>query len=143
MPSVPVTVAEAVKAELAGATLSLPFTATREYVPQYDLKDVDGLRVIAIPKENTITTLDRQRNSNEVSVDVGVMRKVATFTPAALDPLSDFVQEVIDFLDRRPLAGYPSAKWIRAANSPLYAPDWLKEKLVFISVHTVTYTVAR
>ena len=143
MASVAASIAAAVLAELAGQTFSLPVVCQRKYAPNWDLKDIDGIQVTVVPKGNEITTATRNELSNQISVDVGIQRKVNASTPAEIDPLMDLVQELADFLTRRPLAAYANASWLRIANTPIYAPDHLTDKRLFTSVLTVTYVVHR
>ncbi|NLE59420.1 MAG: hypothetical protein GX616_13745 [Planctomycetes bacterium] len=53
--------------------------------------------------------------------------------------LSTLMDQIADFLRRRPLAAAPFAAWISIANEPVYAAEHLAEQRVFTSVLTVTY----
>lgn len=143
MPSVAASIAAAVLAELAGQAFSMPVTCARKYAPAWDLKEIDGIHVTVVPKGNDIANASRSQLANSVTVDVAVQRKVGAQTTAELDPLMDLVQEITDFLTRRPLALYQSASWLRIVNSFIYAPDHLTDKRLFTSVLTVTYLVHR
>lgn len=143
MPSIATDIAEAILAEIAGNTFSATLTAARKFVPQWDLRDIDGIQVSVVPRAVAIANADRSRTSQEVSVDVAVQRKVSGVLPDELDPLMDVVQEVTDFLTRLRLADMPNASWLRIANTPIYAPDHMLEKRMFTSVITVTYVVHR
>jgi H2-forming N5,N10-methylenetetrahydromethanopterin dehydrogenase-like enzyme len=143
MPSVAASIAAAVKAELAGQTFSPPITCERKYAPHWDLRDIDGVQVTVVPRGNELASESRAQLSNQVSVDVAVQKKVSAATPAELDPLMNLVQDVTDFLTRRPLAGFALASWLRITNTPIYAPEHLADKRLFTSVLTVTYVVQR
>jgi len=143
MASVSASIAAAVVAELAGQTFSMPVTCARKYAPNWDLRDIEGVQISVVPRGIDIASASRSQLSIQVSVDVAVQKKAAASTPAELDPLMDLVQEIADFLTRRPLAAYADASWLRIANTPIYAPDHLTEKRLFTSVLTVTYIVHR
>jgi len=52
----------------------------------------------------------------------------------------ELVEQIADYLRRRPLGSIPAA-WVRTANDPIYAAEHLAEDRVFTSVLTVTYRV--
>jgi len=143
MPSIPVSVAAAVRDELAAGTFAIPFSPVRAYMPAYDLKEMDGVRVTVVPRENVMTNLDRSRISNAVGVDIAVQRKLSSVEPAAVDPLMDLMQQIANFVDRRKLSLMASAKWTRQEHRVLYAPEHMRDMRLFTSVLTVTYTVAQ
>lgn len=143
MPSVAKDIAAGLLAVLEAATFSQPVYVTRKYVPQMDIKAIDGVQVTVVPRGDEMANADRSRLSHTVTVDVAVQAKVSGTTPTEVDPLMDLVQEVADFLTRRPLPSVPSAAWLRIVNVPVYAPDHLSLKATFTSVLTVTYMVLR
>jgi len=141
MSSVIVDVAAAVVDELEEGTFAIPFALARGYVPHYDLKEMDGVRVTVVPREDVLTNLDRARMSNAIAIDVAVQRKVSSVDPSALDPLMSLVQQISDFLSRRTLTSRPDASWTRTENKAIYAPEHLTEKRLFTAVITLTYTL--
>jgi hypothetical protein len=143
MPAITQRIADAILSELVGHTFSSTFTAARKYVPQFDLRDIDGIQISVVPRSVTIANADRSRTSHEVSVDVAVQRKVTNVLPSEIDPLMDLVQEVADFLTRLRLSNALHASWLRIANTPIYSPEHMVEKRMFTSVLTVTYIVHR
>lgn len=143
MPSVAADVAAGVLAVLAGQTFTVPIVAAMKYVPNLELREIDGVYVTVVPRSVGITSADRSRVANEVSIDVAVQKKLLGVTPADVDPAMGIVQEIADFLTRRPLPTVPAAAWLRIANTPIYAPDHLQDKRLFTSILTVTYLIHR
>lgn len=142
-----VDVAEAVKDELNNAptgTFSQVFQAVRKYRPTYDLKDLKDIVVTVVPKSNAVTPMDRRHNNQMVMVDIGIQKKLfEDESNEAIDPLMDFVQEIIDYLSRLPLAGAAGAKWKGITNEPAIATEHLEKYRSFTSVVTLTYEMRR
>jgi len=136
-------VADAVVAALKSDPLKLD--AVRAYRPEFDLAELKTLRVSVVPRGIEITSLGRNINQHDVSVDVGVQKKIDLTDNAALDNLMTLVEKIADQLrlKRLELPGGGSAIWIKTANDPIYSPDHLQTKQVFTSVLTFTYRIAR
>ena len=149
--SLPINVADALvtllnAAPVPPATGFTPtFTAERAYRPQFDLEELQTLRVSVVPKAIEIQTLGRRANQHDISIDVAVQQKVDVADSAALDTLMALVQQIADFvrLRRIDLAGGSSAVWIKTDNTPIYSPEHLETKQVFTSVLTFTFRVVR
>ena len=136
-------IADAVVAELNAATLSQPLTATRHYVPSFELKDMNELRVSVVPKGMVVSPLDRSRNTNDIQIDVAVQKKFETGDAAEIDPLMTLVEEIADFFRLRRLDSFPGAHWIKTEHNPIYAQDHWEEMRQFTSVVTLTFRVSR
>ena len=135
-------IADAVAAELNGAepgTFSEDFTAERRVLPEFDLEDLAGLKVTVVPKSVQIAGSTRSVCQYDIAIDVGVQKKLGTDLDAEVAAMGTLVDEIADFLRRRPLAAMPSTVWVAATNDPVYAPAHLAERRVFTSVLTVTY----
>jgi len=134
-------IADAVAAELAGGEFSPSFTPQRSVLPNYELADLKDLRVTVVPRGVEITGASRALSQHDVQIDVGVQKKLSAGTEmdAEVAELLGLVEEIADFMARRPLQAVPPAGWVRTANDPVYAPDHLSEKRVFTSVLTLTY----
>ena len=135
-------IADAVVAELNGVdpgTFSEAFTAERRVLPEFALEDLAGLKVSIVPKAVEISGSTRSVCQYEISVDIGLQKKLGSDLDAEVAALGTLVDEVADFLRRRPLAATPWAAWVSASNDPVYAPAHLSEQRVFTSVLTVTY----
>lgn len=141
--SVETDVADSIVAELNAASLRLPLTAQRHYVPSFELKDMNELRVSVVPKGVVITKSDRNHNYHDVQIDVAVQKKFSSGSLAEIDPLLDLVEEVADFFCLRRLASYPAAHWIRTEHSPLYSPEHWDELRQFTSILTFTFRLIR
>lgn len=139
-------IADAVTAALNGAdpgTFSEAFTAERRVLPQFDLGDLAGLKVSVVPKAVEISGASRSTCQYEISIDIGIQKKLGTDLDAEVAVLGTLVDEVTDFLRRRPLTATPWAAWVSASNDPVYATAHLAEQRVFTSVVTVTYRAMR
>ena len=144
--SLVVDVADAVVAEFSTApadTFNQTFTATRHYRPQFDLAELRTLRVSVVPKGITITSLGRNSNQHDISVDVAVQKKVDANDLEALDGLMLLTEQIADFFRLRRLSKMPEAIWIKTENVPVYSPDHLETKQVFTSVLTLTLRVVK
>ena len=131
-------VAQAVADALNGHAFSMPFTAERVALPEFELGDMQDLHVTVVPRERVASLLDRARNMSEIKVDVAVQKKVASVGNDEIDPLLALVQEIVNLLNRRNL---PGATWRKTENAPVYSPEHLREMRQFTSVLTVTYQV--
>ena len=141
--SVVINIADSIVAEVNAATLSLPFTAKRHFVPSFELKDMQEMHVSVVPKGIVITKSDRSRNTCDAQVDIAIQKKFNTGDAAEIDPLMDLVEEIADFFRLRRLDSYPSAHWIRTENAPIYSQEHWDELRQFTSVLTFTFRVVR
>lgn len=144
-------IADAVTAELAGGAegFSESFTPERRVLPDYELADLKDLRVTVVPRGVEITGASRTLSRHDVQIDIGVQQKLSAGTEAGTDmdtqvaELLGLVEEIAEFLQRRPLAAMPQAVWVTTSNDPVYAPDHLADKRLFTSVLTVTYRLLK
>ena len=134
-------IADAIVAELSTATFSEPLVITRRVLPEYELAELKALMVTVVPKSVGINNITRDSSSFEVVIDIGVQQKIGKDTDTEVTRLSGVVTELVTFLNRKPLTGVPAVRFKSMANEPVYAPDVLSEKRLFLSVVTVTYTV--
>ncbi len=143
--SIVVDIADAVTAELNAApagTFDPAFSAERRVLPVFELADLAELRVTVVPKGVQITGSTRSASQYDISVDIGVQRKLPPGDKnldAEVTTLGTLVDEIADHLRQRPLSTAPYATWVSTANEPVYAPEHLLEHRVFTSVLTVTY----
>ena len=136
-------VADALVAELNAASLSLPLTAARHYVPSFELQEMKDLHVSVVPKGVVITKSDRSRNTNDFQIDVAVQKKFEMGDAAEIDPLLTLVEEIADFFRLRRLTAYPNAHWIKTEHAPIYAQEHWDELRQLTSVLTLTFRVVR
>ena len=144
--SIAVDIADAVVATLNGHDFGTAFTAERHYIPQYELAEMQTLRVTVVAKEMTTSTASRGAASRDVTVDVAVQQKLdAPGSPAtekaATDALMDLSEAIADHLRITPLIGQSIAKWLRTEHTAIYAPEHLEQMRQFTSVATLTYRV--
>lgn len=127
-------IADAVAAELA----NLPLTIHRRVLPEYELAELKSLTVTVVPKSVEIAHVTRDATGYEVAIDIGIQQKIGKDTDAEVTRLSDVVSEIVSFLNRRSLPTL-KARFKALVNEPVYAPEMLREKRLFLSVVTVTY----
>ena len=136
-------IADAVVAELAGGAFSQSFTPERRVLPEYELADLKDLRVTVVPAAVETSGASRTLSQHDVRIDVGIQKKLGKNLDTEVASLLGLVDEIAEFLKRRPLQAAPYAAWIRTANEPIYAADHLAERRLFTSVLSVTYRVMR
>jgi hypothetical protein len=136
-------IADAVVDDLNAGSFSLPFTATRAYVPRFDLPDMADLRVTVVPKGLAIATASRADHQHDYRVDVGVQQKFEEGDAAELDPLMGLVEEIADMFRGAALETDPAAVCVAVENGPIYAQEHMREKRLFTSILTLTFRVWR
>jgi hypothetical protein len=132
-------IADAIVTELQAGSFSEPLTVSRRVLPEFELADLKALTVTVVPKSVGINNITRQSSSFEVAVDIGIQQKIGKDTDAEVARLSGIVSEIVTFMNRRKLAGFPAAVFVSIVNEPVYAPEHLSEKRLFTSIVTVTY----
>ncbi len=139
-------IADALTAELNAppqGTFIESFSASREYRPQFELADLKNLRVTVVPRSIDITSITRDTNQHDVSIDVAVQKKIVADDPHAMDDAMRLVEQVADYVRGRRLTECPCAAWTRTENAPIYSPEHLERHQVFTSVLTLTFRVVR
>ncbi len=134
-------ISDAVVDLLNNETFSVEFTAERKILPDYELADLQELRVSVVPKARDITGASRSLSTNEFAIDVGIQKKLGSDFETEVPPLLAMVDEICLFLSRKSLPSMPNTVWTGISNEPVYAPEHLSEKRTFTSVLTVTYRV--
>jgi len=135
-------IADAVAAQLNGATFSQPLTAARLYAPSFELPDMETLHVTVVPRGIASTSLDRKRDSFSYDIDLAVQKKT-DMVQASLDALMTLVEEIADHFRAEPLASFPGARCVDVKNVPVYSQEHLDELRQFTSVLTLTFRMAR
>jgi hypothetical protein len=135
-------IADAVVAELNGATFSQPVSAARHYAPKFDIGEMGALHVSVVPRGLTSTSLDRSRDAFEYQVDVAVQQKVDQATPP-LDALMTLVEEIANHFRTGAIVSFPGARCTDVKNEPVFLPEHLMELGQFTSVLTLTFKVWR
>ena len=132
-------VADAIVTELNSGSFSEPLTVSRRVLPEFELAELKALTMTVVPKSVGINNITRDSSSFGVAVDIGIQQKIGKDTDAEVTRLSGIVSEIVTFLNRRKLTGFPAAVFVSIANEPVYAPEHLSEKRLFTSIVTVIY----
>ena len=132
-------IADAVVTELAGGAFSQSITPLRRVLPEYELADLKDLRVTVVPASVEIEGASRVLSQHDVRIDIGIQKKLGKALDTEVAQLCGLVEEISEFLKRRPLAATPYAIWVKSANEPIYAADHLAEQRAFTSVLSVIY----
>ena len=135
--------AKAVTAELnRDQEFSVPFEAVFSVRPSYELKELNTIRVIVVPKALEIERVSRISSKYLVTVDIGIMQRLGKMTPEeAVESLGDLVDEIADFLSDRPLEEFKAATFVSITNDPIYVPEFLTQNRTFMSVLSVKYVL--
>lgn len=136
-------IADAVAAEINAGSFSQPVSATREYLPAFELADMQTLRVTVVPKSVTTLPGGRAHNQYDYAIDVAVQKKLDAADNTEIDELMTLVDELADHLRFKRLTDYPNAAWLKTENQPVYAQEHLQELRQFTSILTFTFRVMR
>lgn len=131
-------IAAAVTAEL-NTGFAGEFTAVLTALPGAKIEDLEAVKVSVVPKALQPAQATRAGRSLEVTVDIGIQKRIGADLDTDVLALADLAQRVLDYLWRRPLATAPGAVFLNAANEPVFAPEHLEQMRVFTSVVTVSY----
>ena len=134
-------IADAVAAQLNGAadgTFGHEFTAERTVLPEYELSALSNLTISVVPSEAEITNASRTSRQYDFAVDIGVQKKILVVEADVLS-LSEFVSEIVEFLASRQLTDAAWAVFTQITNAPIYSPEMLRDKKLFISVIRIQY----
>jgi hypothetical protein len=148
------TIAEAVKEALTGAPgLGAVYTVQRCYVPpDYETAASEDLKLLVVAFEEDLDihgpNATRVANDHVYGVKIAILKRVAAGDVtsedalAELDALSDFRQNVIDFLKTNRVMG--DAQLDSLTNAPaVYDPPALDQKKTFVSVIAAKYRMLR
>lgn len=140
--NVGILIAEAVKSEL-NTQFAGTFTATREYLPQYELEDMATLHVVVAVHGVEVKNEARGKSKEIHKIDVGIMLKPSALSNAILDALMAIVQDVLDFLRQRRLSTHAKAICLGVENEPAYSQEHLQKFRQFSSVLTFSFQEVR
>jgi len=125
-----VDIPESLKDFLNAGTFTEEFTAKRIYVPVFSIEGAEDLQVLVAPRENERTIRNKKQQVSEVQVDVAIFKKVISTEPETIDPLTDFVEELVKYLEFENQSGH---SWLRTTNDLIYDQDYLRERKIFRS----------
>jgi hypothetical protein len=148
MGAVVVELADAVTAALNAAGLSLPFTATRGYIPSLGKQDEDvdelaALTVVVVPSELSFAIMARGGDDFDYVIDVGIFQRIDDEDPASIDALMALAEEIGDLLRGSAAIDALPARFIMATNSPIFDQDMMRQQRLFASAWRLTFRQAR
>ena len=119
-------------AEAVAAALE-EYHAELLYSPEFELRDLETMRVVVVPAGIEYKTLSRASHEETLKISVGILKRA---TEDDLPELLQFIESLgLGFLNRK-LAG---ATCLAAAYNPLYSPEHLRERGQFTSVIELTF----
>ena len=148
MSSLPIDIVKAVATELNAAeagTFSESFTAEWKSFVKISLQsgDLDSVKVSVIPKSRTSAMVTRADSQHDVSIMIGIQKKVGKDREDGVEGMADFVEEIIDYLTGRALADATDVRFVSIENDPIYDSTQLIEDGVFTSILTIVYMAWR
>lgn len=135
-------IAKALATAISGLTLSRSFTVERVWIPdKINREDVPTIpRILIAPSGDGSERAAREMTERSVVIDLAVMAAVTSSAPAEVDPLADFVEELmlalpseLDVADQAQNAWYDNDEVATLAD-----PESL-EKGVFFFVTRITW----
>ena len=124
-------IADAVAAELA------EHHAEVSYFPEFELRDLDAMRVVVVPLSTEYKTVSRSAHEELPKVQIGVLKRCGE---GGLDAMLRFVEGLgLGFLNKK-LAG---ATCVCVAYNPIYSPEHLRERGQFTSVMELTFKLVK
>ena len=136
-------IGDKVVAALNAASMVLPFTAARSYLPIKALKELADLRVTVVTAEQEVEIRDRSHSLRwDDRIDIGIQQRVAPGDNADVDPLVELTEQIItELAQTTPVFQLTSNKAtaVLVTNEPVFDPDHMAELSLFTSVVSVFY----
>lgn len=137
-------VAEAVAAEIKAMDLGEPCHAIAAWRPFAKVEELSVLRASVVPRNTTYGPRDRGRQQCDVTVEVGIQKRLEGLDPADADPIAVIADKVNLYLGRPRLTQMPEAMYEGGMESEssfdVSAYDNFR---VFTAVMRFTYRVLR
>jgi len=132
--------AQAITSDLKEQFGSQTCSVVLALVPRSDLKALHNKTLIMVCPRKLETEEDNRGIGAvyRVAVDVGILRQCAVDNTDISD-MMNVVEDVLVFLRKRKLTGFPKAKWISATNKPIYDPQKILNESMFFSIVSATY----
>ena len=134
-------ISDAVVAAINAASLGQPVNAERLFLPQFELQEMNVLRVVVVPKDEERKPITRTAKQATYRVDVGVLKKIATTDAAEIDLLCALVASIAALFDGNRLAALYEAICTVAKTEPVYSPEHLEQLRQFTSVIVLTFKI--
>ncbi len=139
MPSSLLPISDAMVATINSVVLLPPVNAERLFLPQFELQEMNVLRVVVVPKDEDRKPLSRVKKQAVYRVEIGVLKKVKSTDTAEIDPLCHLVAQIIALFEGRRLADFPEAICSVAKPEPIYSVEHLEQLRQFTSVITLSF----
>lgn len=103
------------------------------FFPEFELRDLDDLRVVVVPHSTEYKTVSRGRHEEVLKVQIGFLKRGSEEN---LDDLLQTVEKIgLGFLNRK-LGG---ATCVCVAYNPIYSPEHLRERGQFTSIIELSF----
>ncbi len=123
-------------AELVTAELK-EYKAELVYFPEFDLRELDEMRIAVVPVGTQYKTLSRSAHEELPKVQIGVLKRCGE---DGLDEMLQFVEKLgLGFLNKK----LGRATCVAVAYNPIYSPEHLRERGQFTSVIELTFKVLK
>ena len=107
------------------------------YFPEFELHDLDDLRIVVVPAGTQYKTLSRAAHEELPKVQIGILKRCQE---DALDEMLCFAEKLgLGFLNRK-LAG---GTCVSVIYNPIYSPEHLRERGQFTSVIELVFKVLK
>jgi hypothetical protein len=113
----------------------------RAYRPVLDLEDLDDLRIIVVPAATEQQRIDRESHERRVAVLVSVQTRCGPEQTDKLDDLAGLVHDIGDHLTDRRFDDLHAARFDGIESDPLFHPDLLETRRVFLAPSLVRYRI--
>lgn len=111
------------------------YNAELSFFPEFELRDLDEMRVVVVPVGTQYKTLSRASHEELPRVQIGILKRGSE---EELPKLLTFVEALgLGFLNRK----IGSATCVCVAYNPIYSSDHLRERNQFTSVIELTFKV--
>jgi molybdate-binding protein len=140
-----ITLADAVVTALNAATLSMTFTASRVYVPKFDVAASEDLQVRVVPASDPRTPETAATDVGELVIHIGVFKRLTGTVAgevAEIDALMDLCEELRAVVNRQRLTGAEESICTKIAQEPIYSVEEIDAKRVFLTVLACTFTTS-
>ena len=134
-------VAQAVADEINAETWSLAVTAERRSTVQYELSELETLRVPVIANSTDSEQLTRGSKVTIVEVDVGILKKMDGVENSDVDPYVELAEEIAVYFHRRRLASLNRAMCTVSRPDPAYDIEQLEKARYFQSILRLEFRV--
>lgn len=143
--SVAVDIADSLAAALTSRPFSVPFVASRMYVPDYDRPSLQDLRVSVVPGPAETEQIARGQDLFTHSVMV-IVARATDGSNQQIDPLMQLCEEIIDAIRSGTLLLMhmpEQAKYFSSSFQTMFDRDSLSDHRIFIAQIEVSYRVPR